>query len=98
MGATGTTTVSFGAMPGSDRATAVITGQTGILSNSRVEAWIDATAAATADHSADEHGIEDANIEITCQSIVVGTGFTIVLQASGSSLQYGVWNVAWVWV
>lgn len=73
MGAQGTTTVDFGAFPGSTDTSVAITGQTGILSGSLVEAWI--YPVATADHSADEHIIE--SLAIYAGNVIAGTGFTI---------------------
>jgi len=69
----GTTTVDFGAYPGSPDASVTITGQAGIVAGSKVKAWIIATA--TADHSADEHFVE--SIEIRVGNIVAASGFTI---------------------
>jgi len=51
----------------------VITGQAGILSGSIVEAWIQ--LADSADHTADEHFMEE--IAIAAGDIVAGVGFTI---------------------
>lgn len=111
MSAQGTTTVNFGAFPGSSDTTAVVTGQTGILAGSLVEAWI--FPVATSDHSADEHSLE--NIHVTAGNIVAGTGFTIYARdanqlyeqtpsqakgrmPSGSQpVIYGQYTVAWVW-
>jgi hypothetical protein len=73
MGAQGTTTVDFGAFPGASDTSVVITGQTGILAGSLVEAWIFPTA--TADHSADEHMYD--TLEVRAGNVVAGTGFTI---------------------
>lgn len=111
MGAQGTTTVNLGAFPGSSDGTAVITGQTGILAGSLVEAWI--LPAATADHSADEHWVE--SLIVSAGNIVAGTGFTIYLRDGNTLYEqtaqqgrgkapvgsqprvYGVWNIGWVW-
>jgi hypothetical protein len=73
MGASGTTTVDFGAFPGKSDTTATITGQTTILAGSLVEAWLVPTA--TADHTADEHWLE--TIKVMAGTVVAGTGFTI---------------------
>lgn len=73
MATTGTASLDFGTFPGASDASVVITGQTGILSSSLVEAWI--FPADTADHSADEHIIE--TIKVVAHTIVPGTGFTI---------------------
>lgn len=73
MGAQGTTTINFGAFPGTSDASVAVTGQTGITGTSLVEAWL--YPAATADHSADEHMVE--TIKVVAGNIVAGTGFTI---------------------
>lgn len=73
MGAQGTAVLDFGAFPGKSDASVAVTGQTGILSGSLVEAWI--RPVATADHSADEHMVE--TLKVVAGNIVVGTGFTI---------------------
>lgn len=100
MSASGTTTVDFGAFPGTADASAVVTGQAGIVSGSLVGAWI--RPVATADHSADEHRVEP--IAIVADTIVAATGFTIYAtesvadtpQNEGHRL-YGLFTVAWAW-
>lgn len=69
----GTTTIDFGAFPGASDASVTVTGQTGILAGSIVQAWI--RPVDTADHSADEHMLE--TIKVFAGNIVAGTGFTI---------------------
>lgn len=73
MGAQGTATLDFGAFPGASDASVAVTGQSGIVSGSLVEAWL--RPAATVDHSADEHMLE--TIKVFAGNIVAGTGFTI---------------------
>ena len=78
----------------------VITGQSGILSGSLVEAWI--RLEDSADHSADEHRVE--TLKVMAGNIVAATGFTIygvntsqlANHGQGTRL-YGQWNVSWVW-
>lgn len=91
----GTASLDFGAFPGKTDTTIVITGQAAILAGSLAEAWI--FPAATADHSADEHLIED--LVVTAGSIVAGTGFTIFgrVGSLNPGLLYGVWNIGWAW-
>jgi len=72
-GATGTTTVDFGAFPGKSDTSVAVTGQAAIVAGSIVNAWIRPDA--TADHSADEHLLE--TIRIIAGNIVAATGFTI---------------------
>ena len=99
MGASGTTTITFGALPGSLDTSVVVTGQTGILAASLCEAWLDPTQPATADHSVDEHLMASEMIEVSCSNIVAGTGFTINVHANGLPYPflYGVFNISWVW-
>jgi len=73
MGAQGTTTLDFGAFPGGSDASVAVTGQTGILSGSLVEAWL--FPAATTDHTSDEHLVE--SLKVSAGNIVAGTGFTV---------------------
>ena len=106
MGAQGTVMVDFGAFPGTPDTSITIPGQTGITGTSLVEAWI--YPLATADHSVDEHRIE--NINVFADTIVVGSGFTVYAIYSntlaetstsegleGGTRLYGQWTVAWVW-
>jgi hypothetical protein len=93
----GTATLDFGAFPGKTDATVAVTGQTGIVAGSLVGAWL--RPVATADHSADEHMIEQ--IEVVARDIVAGTGFTVAgiskTQYGDSHRLYGTWTVAWAW-
>jgi hypothetical protein len=95
MGAQGTATLDFGAFPGSSDASVAVSGQTGILSGSLAEAWI--VPAATADHSVDEHRVEE--LAVVAGSIVAGTGFTVYGRCTGRGdvRLYGQFNVGWVW-
>lgn len=71
--ATGTADLNFGAFPGASDASVAVTEQGSIASDSLVEAWI--RPVATANHSADEHLVE--NLKVIAGNIVAGTGFTI---------------------
>lgn len=93
-GGVGQGVIDFGASVVSD-AQLVITGQSGITLASLVEAYIDPTQGATADHSVDEQIVEP--IRIFCRDIVAGTGFTIHAVADGVGA-YGKFNITWVWV
>lgn len=73
MPGSGSTTVDFGVFPGSSHATVDITGQTGIAGSSLVEAWL--MPKDTADHSADEHVVED--IKVVAGPANAGVGFTV---------------------
>jgi hypothetical protein len=107
----GTVTLDFGAFPGASDASVAVTGQSGILAGSLVEAWL--LPAATTDHTADEHLVE--TIKVVAGNIVAGTGFTIYgvntsqlnescdppwsdgIRGGRGTRIYGKWNVAWVW-
>lgn len=91
MGATGSAILDFGT-PSKPAASVAVTGQAGIIAGSRVEAFV--RLAASADHSIDEHRIEQ--LKIMAGNIVVGTGFTIYGEAYPQTS--GQWNVDWVWV
>lgn len=73
--ADGLTTVNFGAFPGAADAEVTVSGQTGILSGSLGEAWV--VAKDSADHSADEHMVEQIQAHFDHSSIVAGTSFKI---------------------
>lgn len=75
MATTGTAVVDFGAFPGTTDASVAVTGQASILSGSLVEAWLIPTA--TTDHSADEHVMAAAQIDIIAGNVSAGVGFTI---------------------
>lgn len=101
MGASGTVLLDFGAAPGASDTSLDVIGQTAILSGSLVEAWI--FPADTADHTADEHWVEE--LMVSAGKVVAGVGFTIYgvhrpatngTDGSGT-LIYGEWNIGWVW-
>jgi hypothetical protein len=91
MASSGTATIDFGAAPGTNVVTVVVTGEAGILSGSHVEAWI--MGSATAEHNAYEHAI--APIKLTCGTIVAATGFTITAVCEWRLT--GTFTVHWVW-
>ena len=72
----GSTEIDFGSFPGGSDAQITVTGQTGILATSNVQAWI--VAQPTIDHTADEHRIE--TISVCVGNIVPNTSFTIYAQ------------------
>jgi hypothetical protein len=89
----GTATVDFGT-PGRWEASVTVTGQGSIVSSSKVEPFVMATA--SSDHSADEHRAEQ--IKATAGAIVDGVGFTIWANATGNRPLRGQWTIHWVWV
>lgn len=110
MAGSGTTTIDFGAFPGTTDATVTVTGQTGISAGSLVEAWVYPTA--TADHTVDEHWVDPPDVK--AGNVVAGTGFTIYgvvrnrsdrgpvgdslrVRNTDTPMTYGLWTVGWVW-
>lgn len=108
----GVNTVDFGVFPGSLHATKVITGQTGITADSRIEVWIDTKD--SVDHSADEHQLEP--LRCGYRDVIAGAGFMAVVTYAGehsmdetpfvrnpqdpkrnSPMAYGVFNIAFAW-
>ena len=72
MGASGSTTIDFGAFPGGSDTSVAVSAPT-ITGSSLVEAWI--FPATTADHTADEHIVE--SIKVFAGNVSNGVGFTI---------------------
>ena len=93
MAGTGQVSLNFGEFPGASDARVYVTGQAGILAGSLVEAWI--FPAATAEHSSDEHWVE--NLQVTAGNVIAGTGFTIYGLTLDRCRLYGNFNIAWVW-
>jgi hypothetical protein len=101
--AVGSATLDFGSFaapsPSSEyghpktEAKVTITGQTGILATSLVEAWLSPEVAGTTNHSMDEHFIE--NIVVKAGNIVPGTGFDIQGECTLGGT-YGQFKVGWV--
>ena len=91
-GGAGTTTLDFGASPGTAMASVDVTGLGTIGAGSRVQAWVVATA--TADHSADEHVAE--SLKIVAGNVVAGVGFTIYGEAM-IGFANGTFTVAYSW-
>lgn len=88
-----TTTVNFGAFPGTTDTSVAVTGQAAITTANLVEAWI--YPVATADHLADEHWVDPP--DIVAGTIVNGVGFTIYAKTNNNKRHYGQYTVAWVW-
>lgn len=74
MGDRGTAVLDFGAFPGKSDTSVAVTGQSGIVSGSLVEAWI--RPVDSVDHSADEHRTE--TVKVMAGDILAGAGFTIL--------------------
>jgi hypothetical protein len=97
----GRTTIDFGAFPGTTHASVAVA-ETGIVAGSEIEAWIEPEA--TADHSEDEHMLEQ--ITVVARDKNVGVGFTVhglhqnpLFDRSGpepiGTRIYGLWTFGW---
>ena len=99
MATTGTATLNFGSASSKTLDTSVdVTGQAGILSGSKVEAFL--MADTTSDHSADEHVMARTMFELVCGNIVAGTGFTIYAACADYVAKAGLtgqFTIQWVW-
>lgn len=93
MAATGQVSLNFGTFPGATDAKVDVAGQTGITAGSLVEAWV--FPATTAEHTADEHWVE--NLQVTAGNVAAGVGFTIYGLTLDRCRLYGNYNIAWVW-
>lgn len=95
MGAQGSTTIDFGATPGTNHVTKVITGQASIVAGSHVEAFIQGNDS-TADHNVYEHTtVLPLYVRLSINTIVAGVGFTI--NALTELRLTGLVAVRWVW-
>ena len=89
----GTAIIDFGAFPGSNEASVVVTGQASIAADSEAWAWLVATV--TGDHTANDAAYAAALVGISTGALVAGTGFTIY----GRSVEkmQGTFNLQWAW-
>jgi hypothetical protein len=90
----GVASIDFGAYPGTFDTSLAITGQTGILTGSVLQAEVIATA--TADHSVDEVWVDRPIV--VAGSISAGVGFTIYATARDGGRAYGLYTVHWKWI
>lgn len=88
MGAQGTATIDFGSTPTFEGAIAV-TGQSGIVSGSHVEAFI------MQDAITPEYDMAAHLLTVSCGNIAAGTGFTIY--CSSRIYATGTLPIRWVW-
>ena len=91
---TGTAEIDFGAFPGANETSVVITGQASIGSAAFCEAWFMSNATTT-DHTTGDHTYAPTFIGLTCSDIVAGTGFTI--NARSHEKMTGKFSVCYVW-
>jgi hypothetical protein len=81
---------------GSNEASFTVIGQTGIASNSHIEAWFHYEDYGDGIHTAADNAYASQSIQLTCGNIIPGVGFTIY----GRSLEKitGRFKVRWFWV
>ncbi len=89
----GLASANFGDFPGRASTSVTVSGQTDITADSRVQAWVGAYD--SADHTLDEHIIED--FAIVAGRIEPGVGFTIYVTPR-MGVATGVYNIQWMWV
>ena len=89
----GSAVVNFGAFPGSNEASVVISGQDSIGADALCEAWVNAKA--TADHTVSDHTYAAVLMHPACSVATAATGFTIYC-TSPEKMQ-GTFNLNWVW-
>jgi hypothetical protein len=92
--AIGTATIDWGAHPGSNEASVVVTGQAAISGTSKCEAWVMADDT-TSDHTANDHRYLPALAAFTCGAVTAGTGFTIYGRSPHKMT--GTYALRWVW-
>lgn len=91
---TGTAIIDFGAAPGNNEASVVVTGQAAILADSYIEASAMMTDT-TADHPANDHKYLPLFLHATCGDIIVATSFKI--NAVSEHKLTGLWSLRWVY-
>lgn len=89
--ATGSTSIDFGAQPGTQRAVVTVN-HASVLTTSMIEAFL--MSAGTGDNGAYEH--EMVPMRLTCGNIVNATSFDIVGVCEWPL--HGTWNVYWVFI
>jgi hypothetical protein len=90
----GTAVIDFGAYPGSNEASVVVTGQTAITATSKAEAFVMADDT-TGDHTANDHRYFALLTGLTCGTPVAATGFTIYVVCA--ERLHGTFALRWVW-
>lgn len=91
LGARGLAVVDFGAGGALD-AYVAISGQTAITAAHVPMAQV--ACVATADHSADEHMIEE--LEVRCGPVLPGSGFLVLARTRNTRL-FGRYSISWSW-
>lgn len=90
---TGTATINFGAHPGSNEASVVVTGIAAIGAGAKAEAFF--MRSTSADHTANDHSYAALFTGLSCGDVVAATGFTIY--ARGTEKLSGQFTLNFVW-
>lgn len=91
----GDATLDFGPPPGNPEASVVVTGQTLITANSKIQVWISGDDASV-DHTAEDHRYVKLFLSLCADAVVPGTGFTI--KAISSEDLEGTFTVHYSWI
>ena len=92
--AIGVATLDFGAYPGSNEASVVVSGLVEILATSKADAFVMADDT-SADHTANDHKYFETFAALSCGTPTLATGFTIYARSHHKLT--GEWTVRWVW-
>lgn len=92
---TGSAVLNFGAFPGSNESSVVVTGQTSIVSTSVVHLYI-GSSSSTTNHTADDHKYFAVFSGLSVSPPTPGSGFTIY--ARSIEKLSGQWLVNWAWI
>ena len=90
----GTAVIDFGAFPGLNESSVIVTGETAISATSKAEAYVMADDT-TSDHSANDHSYLPMLAFFTCGAVSAGVGFTIF--ARSEHKMQGTFTLRWVW-
>lgn len=90
----GSAVLDFGAFPGSNEASVVVTGQASIGATPLVLVFISGDDT-TADHTASDHKYVAMLLGLTAGTVVAGTGFTITARCEQKLM--GTFDVRWAW-
>jgi len=88
-----TTTLNFGAFPGSCQASVAVTGQSTISATSYAEAWF--MQDTTTDHTANDHAWAAVLCALSCSIPTAGVGYTIT--ATSTERLSGTFTVRSTW-
>ena len=91
----GTATIDFGALPGGNETSVVVTGQGLITATSKIFAFIMASDTSS-NHTANDHRYFGTLATISCGNIAPGTGFTIYAMSIYNLT--GTWTIRYFWI